>query len=89
MPIRRKSVILERSFAPSQQWHQNKRFLIVDDEPYNLMGLKIILAQAEKKLLQEMHHGEDPIDGYMEEICDLVDQASNGKEAVEAVIKAH
>ena len=51
------------------------------------MGLKIILAQAEKKLLKEMY-GEDIMDRTNGQICDLVDQASNGQEAVEAVIQA-
>ena len=41
------------------------------------MGLKIILAQAEKNLLKEMH-GEDIMERTRGEICDLVDQATNG-----------
>ena len=72
----------------SQSWHQNKRFLIVDDEPYNLMSLNIILAKAEKDLLKELH-GKDKMELAEGNICDLVDQASNGKEALEAVIKAN
>ena len=32
-----------------------KRILIVDDEPYNLLALKTILAQAEKLLLKKQH----------------------------------
>ena len=60
----------------------------MDDEPYNLMGLKIILAQAEKNLLKEMH-GDDIMERTKGEICDLVDQASNGQMAVDAVKKAY
>ena len=69
-------------------WQNNKRILIVDDEPYNLMGLKIILAQTEKNLLKEKYGDEIMQYHAPEELFDLVDQASNGKEAVDAVIKA-
>jgi len=53
-----------------------------------MMGLKIILAQAEKNLLKEIH-GEDILERTKGEICDLVDLASNGKLAVDAVKKAY
>lgn len=52
------------------------------------MGLKIILSQSDKSLLKEMH-GLDVFERTQGEICDIVDQASNGKEALEAVIEAH
>ena len=52
------------------------------------MGLKIIMAQAEKILLTEIH-GEDIMQRAKGEICDLVDQASTGQEAVEAVKRAY
>ena len=71
-----------------KQWHLNKRFLIVDDEPYNLMGLKIILAQAEKMLLKELH-GDEIMEKFSGDITDLIDQATNGQKAVEAVKKAY
>ena len=32
-----------------------KRILIVDDEPYNLMAMKIVLEQAEQQLLKRTH----------------------------------
>ena len=35
-----------------------KRVLIVDDEPYNLMALSIILTQAEKHLLTKLYGSE-------------------------------
>ena len=66
----------------------NKRILIVDDEPYNLMALKIILGQAEKSLLTEIH-GEDIMERTKGEICDIVDQATTGQEAVDAIKKAN
>lgn len=46
-----------------------RRILIVDDEPYNLMGLNIILKAADKR---------DCIKG-------LVDEAINGNEAYKKV----
>ena len=52
------------------------------------MGLKIILGQAEKNLLKEVY-GEDIMERTSGEISDLVDEAINGQEALDAVIKAH
>ena len=49
-----------------------KRILIVDDEPYNLLGLKIIIEAA------------DPENN----ILSLIDQARNGLEAVNKVMEA-
>ena len=46
--------------------------LIVDDEPFNLQSLKIIIQQSMKKL------------GHPKEFLDKhIDVASNGKEAVD------
>ena len=54
------------------------RILIVDDEPFNLYGLKNILKLAIKRY------------GYSTLLIDrLVDQASNGKEAVNMVKKLY
>ena len=52
------------------------------------MGLKIILGQAEKNLLKEVY-GEDIMERTSGQISDLVDEAINGQEALDAVIKAH
>ena len=52
------------------------------------MGLKIILGQAEKNLLKEVY-GEDIMERTSGQIGDLVDEAINGQEALDAVIKAH
>ena len=50
------------------------RILIVDDEPFNLQSLKVIIQQSMKKM------------GRQKEFLDkLIDVASNGKEAVEKV----
>lgn len=51
---------------------QNKRILIVDDEPYNIVGMKVLLPQA-------CDIG----------ILDYVDEARNGKEAVDKVVKSY
>lgn len=59
------------NFHPALKLKQ--RILIVDDEPYNLMGLKTILEIA------------DPSHG----IRDYIDEASNGLDAFKAVKKAH
>ena len=48
---------------------KSKRILIVDDEPYNIMGLKIIIDACDKGKLVSM----------------IVDQATNGMEAYKAV----
>ena len=50
------------------------RILIVDDEPFNLQSLKVIIQQSIKKM------------GRPKEFLDkLIDVASNGKEAVKKV----
>ena len=51
---------------------EQKRILVVDDEPYNLIGLKVILEAA----------------GGDMSIVSLVDTATNGIEAVNMVKKA-
>ena len=51
----------------------DRRILIVDDEPYNLLGLKIILSEAA---------GDRDIEN-------LVDTATNGLEALNMVKKAY
>ena len=51
--------------------------LIVDDEPYNLMALNIILGQAEKLLLTKLF-GAQIMERNDCKISDLVDRASNG-----------
>lgn len=42
-----------------------KRILIVDDEPYNLVGLKIVIEAANKKtlkgLIDEAKNGEEAV----------------------------
>jgi len=46
-----------------------KRILIVDDEPYNLLGLKIVIEVADPDI----------------NILSIIDQASNGLEALKKV----
>ena len=46
-----------------------KRILIVDDEPYNLLGLKVIIEVAVSDI----------------NIMSLIDQASNGLDALKKV----
>ena len=56
----------------------HRYILIVDDEPYNLMGLKIILKLAFKQI------------GLKDNLVDdLVHEASNGKHAVDIVEATH
>ena len=47
--------------------------MLVDDEPYNLMGLKVIIDSIDKRNHLSM----------------IVDQATNGMEAYKAIKKAH
>ena len=61
-----------------------KRILIVDDEPYNMLALETILAQAEKQLLTKLY-GPDILDQSDCRITDLVDRASNGQDALDVV----
>jgi CheY-like chemotaxis protein len=45
---------------------ENKRILIVDDEPYNILGLKIVLSQSGFKnilnIVDTAHNGKQAID---------------------------
>jgi len=45
---------------------ENKRILIVDDEPYNILGLKIVLQQSGVKnilsIVDTAHNGKQAID---------------------------
>ena len=77
------------------------RILIVDDEPYNLMGLKIVLQQAEKELLKEIwkerlasqraraHLVSQDKHEPKSTIFTLIDQVSNGLEAYNAFRDAY
>ena len=56
----------------------HRYILIVDDEPYNLMGLRIILKLAFRQL------------GFKENLVDdVVHEASNGSHAVDIVEATH
>ena len=61
--------------------------LIVDDEPYNLLALTTILAQAEKQVLTK-HYGSQVLEQSGSRISDLIDRASNGQDALEIVQNA-
>ena len=61
-----------------------KRLLIVDDEPFNLLALATILAEAEKHLLTKLF-GPKIMDVSDFKITDLVDRASNGQDALNVV----
>lgn len=56
--------------------------MIVDDEPYNLIALKIVLEQAEKQMLQKKY-SEEALNRARDKITDIIDQASNGLDAFE------
>jgi len=56
----------------------NNRILIVDDEPFNLLGLETVLKLAMEKTGLP--------DGYLSSV---LDKAANGEEAVEAVNKLY
>ena len=62
--------------------NNNKRILIVDDEPYNLIAMKIVLESAELKLLQKVF-GNDVFSKTKGKITDIIDQAINGLDAFE------
>lgn len=64
-----------------------KRILLVDDEPYNLLALTTILAQAEKVLLTKLY-GEEIFEQCDSKITELQDRAINGQDALEMVEKA-
>ena len=51
------------------QGNLEKRILLVDDEPYNLIALKIVLEAADERKL----------------IGNIIDQVTNGLEAYKAV----
>ena len=61
------------SLLDNKNQFKAKRILIVDDEPYNIMGLRVLLVQA-----ANLHH----LDSY-------IDQAYNGVEAVQKVKSAY
>ena len=54
----------------------SRKILIVDDEPYNILALRIIIKQVCHPDLQEI-------------IDDLIDQAPNGQIAFEKVKQSH
>ena len=60
-------------FGQIQQKLKKRRILLVDDEPYNLMGLKVIIGALDTGNVLSM----------------IIDQATNGLEAYKAVKKAH
>ena len=60
---------------------ENKmKILIVDDEYYNIIGLKVILEMSLKQLVDDKYK-----DLASEMVEALVDTANNGQEAVEKV----
>ena len=46
--------------------NKNRRILIVDDEPFNIIGLKIILSQTEYQgiinITDEAYNGQQAVD---------------------------
>ena len=60
-------------FSQIKQKPKRRKILLVDDEPYNLMGLKVIIDSIDKRNHLSM----------------IVDQATNGMEAYKAIKKAH
>ena len=60
-------------FGRIKQKPKRRKILLVDDEPYNLMGLKVIIDSIDKRNHLSM----------------IVDQATNGMEAYKAIKKAH
>ena len=64
----------------------HQRILIVDDEPYNIIALKIIVEACYKKILNEMKKLAN-FDARLElkSITNLIDDASNGEEAFNLV----
>ena len=57
--------------------------MIVDDEPYNIIAMKIILEQAESKLLKKIYDNE-VLSKAKGKITDIIDQAINGLDAFES-----
>ena len=70
------------SFRVSSSLSNTKRILIVDDEPYNLIAMKIVLEQAEQQLLKKIIK-EEVLNKAKGKITDIIDQASNGLDAFE------
>ena len=64
----------------------HQRILIVDDEPYNIIALKIIVEACYKKILNEMKKSGN-YDDHIEHtnILHYIDDAGNGEEALNAV----
>ena len=60
-------------FSQIKQRPKRRKILLVDDEPYNLMGLKVIIDSIDKRNHLSM----------------IVDLATNGMEAYKAIKKAH
>ena len=50
-----------------------RRIMIVDDEPYNILGMETMLKQT----------------GFSNEIVKVIDKAFNGAEALKLVKRAH
>uniref|UniRef100_A0A7S3ID82 Response regulatory domain-containing protein n=1 Tax=Strombidium inclinatum TaxID=197538 RepID=A0A7S3ID82_9SPIT len=79
-------------------FERNKRILLVDDEPYNLIGLTVILQQAAQQCFGHHfmnNHQLSKMSGEAQEEADLqqifksmIDKANNGLEAVKLVKKA-
>jgi len=67
-----KGIISRKSIDLIPDHNIMKKILLVDDEPYNLMGLKIIIEAADP----ENH------------ILSIIDQARNGLEALDKVMDA-
>lgn len=67
----------------------NKKILIVDDEPYNLLGLKIMLQQSIKGCFGNLWlkaEGDQDQDGNIIDLADSeIHKATNGLEAVQKV----
>ena len=72
----------EVSFRVTSGLGITKRILIVDDEPYNLIAMKIVLEQAEQQLLKKIIN-EEVLNKTKGKITDFIDQASNGLDAFE------
>ena len=67
----------------------HKKILIVDDEPYNLMGLKIMLQQSIKGCFGSLWlkaEGDQDQDGKTYDLADCeIHKATNGLEAFQKV----
>jgi CheY-like chemotaxis protein len=57
---------MSEGFSYYKKMTENKRILIVDDEPYNILGLKIVLQQSGVKnilsIVDTAHNGKQAID---------------------------